>query len=130
LYHCTVVIGSRTAELVKDEFLLRELDTIRVKGIEAPVTVYEPVAEHPVTPEQMELVERYREALAHYRARRFADAATIWEALAQSKLEPGRSQKGQRVLTNPSAMMTKRARDFERVPPPSSWNSVWELTSK
>jgi len=67
LYHCGIVIGPQTAEFVQHTFLLRELDTIQVKEVELPITVFEPVGEQPGTPAQRELTARYTEALSHYR---------------------------------------------------------------
>ncbi len=46
IYGCQIVVGPRSAELARDEFLIRELDTIRVKGREAPLSIFEPIVEH------------------------------------------------------------------------------------
>src|SRR5712692_8530467 len=68
LYGCQVVIGPRTAELVKDEFLLRELDRIWVKGGHAPIAVFEPLVEQAkATPDIVDRTRRFADALAQYR---------------------------------------------------------------
>ena len=46
IYGYQIVVGPRSAELARDEFLIRELDTIRVKGREAPLSIFEPIVEH------------------------------------------------------------------------------------
>ena len=45
-------------------FLLEH--TEKVKGVELPIMVFEPVGEQPGTPEQRELTTRYAEALSYY----------------------------------------------------------------
>ena len=132
LFGCQVVIGPLTAELAKDEFLLRELDRITVKGGQAPIAVFEPIVERAkATPEQIDRVRRFADALAHYRARRFVDAYTIWEALAHEEQVASGAQSGKDTPPQgPPAKMAERAREFAAHPPPVPWDGVWVLTSK
>jgi adenylate cyclase len=119
LYGCAVVVGSVTADLVKREFLLRELDAIKVKGKDEPITIYEPLAARAgASDEQAACAQRYADALAHYRARRFTEAASIWEKIARDEQD------------NPSAKMAERARSFQTNPPAPSWDGVWVLSGK
>lgn len=132
LFGCQVVIGPVTAELAKDEFLLRELDRITVKGGQAPIAVFEPIVERAkATPEQIDRVRRFADALAHYRAMRFVDAYTIWEALAHEEHDASGAQSGKNEPPQgPPAKMAERAREFAAHPPPLPWDGVWVLTSK
>jgi adenylate cyclase len=121
LYGCLIVIGEHTAELARQEFLLRELDWILVKGATRPMTIYQPIAPlEAVTDAQRNIVTRYAQALEHYRARRFAEACAIWDELVAS-LEPAPS---------PSSILADRARHFIANPPPPDWDGVLVLTSK
>ncbi len=131
IYDCQIVVGQRTAELARDEFLMRELDTIQVKGREAPLTVFEPIIEHSkANHDQIDGVRRYAEALAHYRASRFGEAHDMWETLAQEvvsvTLQDGKGE----PPVNPSATMAERAREFAAKPPAGPWDGVWVLTKK
>ncbi len=132
IYGCQIVVGSRTEELAKGEFLMRELDTIRVKGREASLAIFEPIVEHAkANEEQIDRVRRYAEALAHYRSMRFAEACSIWETLSREEQETVVSQDGQRELpSGPSARMAERARSFAAQHPLSPWDGVWVLTGK
>lgn len=127
LYACRVVVGPRTAELCQEAFLLRELDAIRVKGRATPLAVFEPMAElGRAMPAAREHARRYAEALAHYRAMRFADAYAVWDALARDSTgEP----KGEPALT-PAARMAERARRLAAQPPASPWDGVWPVGSE
>lgn len=132
LFGCQVVIGPVTAELAKDEFLLRELDRITVKGGRAPIAVFEPIVERAkATREQIDRVRQFADALAHYRAMRFVDAYTIWEALAREEQDASGAQSGKdKPPQGPPAKMAERAREFAAHPPPDPWDGVWVLTSK
>ena len=45
-YATSIIIGENTYELVKDKVIVRELDTIRVKGKNKPVVIYELIDVH------------------------------------------------------------------------------------
>jgi hypothetical protein len=72
------------------------------------------------TDQHKDLVLRFAQALAHYRAMRFADAYAEWSALA-TVYEPPPS---------PSSVMAARAYSFMQQPPPLPWDPVDVLTSK
>jgi adenylate cyclase len=132
LFGCQVVIGPRTAELLQSEFLLRELDWIMVKGGHAPIAVFEPLVERAkATPEQVDAARRFADALAHYRAMRFVDACTVWEALdrEESDASSARSGKGE-PPPGPAAKMAEHARELIAHSPPHPWDRVRVLTSK
>ena len=124
IYSCDVVVGPRTAEQARADFFWVELDTIRVKGREAPLALFEPLGPiDVVTPAQHEHARQFAEALADYRAMRFAEAAAAWEALGAGAREWS-------AAANPATVMAARARAFALKPPPEPWDGVWVLTSK
>lgn len=128
LYGCHIVVGPETARLAGNEFLMRELDTVRVKDVETPLRVFQPIAETArATPEQNEQVRRYGEALAHYRAMRFTDAVAIWRSLSQS--EP-LTTTNQSASINPPEVMAQRAASHAETPPDGTWDGVWTRTEK
>jgi adenylate cyclase len=78
-YFGTAIIASdATVALAGSYFVWREIDAIRVKGRDTPVTIYEPLAEagH-ATPEQSARAAAYAQALSHWRARAFSEAARL-----------------------------------------------------
>jgi len=120
VYNCLVVLGPSTAQLVKDDFVIRELDTLKVKGMAHPITIFEALSDCPAMPNQKELIERYDLALTHYRAGRFTQACEIWTTLAESPLEHIRFGNNHTVLWNPSTIMAKRAQEKLLRPPSGS----------
>ena len=131
IYGCQVVLGPETAERARDVFLLRELDLIQVRGREAPLRIYQPIAPlATATPEQHDRVARYGEALEHYRAGRFSDAALVWDAVAKDE-EPAQDVADAGVpARSPASVMAARARGFLDDPPPTPWSAVWVMLSK
>jgi class 3 adenylate cyclase/CHASE2 domain-containing sensor protein len=132
LYACQIVVGPRTADLAKGAFLLRELDTIKVKGREAALAIFEPLTEQgAAAPELRDRVERYAEALAHYRAMRFAQAYTIWHTLACEGAATLPTDDGTGELApDPASRMAERACAYAADPPTTPWDGVWVLTTK
>jgi len=121
LYGCTVVVGESTAQMASEHFLMRELDWVLVKGAAKPIAIYQPIVELAHTTDQhKDLVLRFAQALAHYRAMRFADAYAEWSELATGYEPP----------PSPSSVMAARAYSFMQQPPPLPWNPVDVLTSK
>ncbi len=123
VYGGAIVTGPRSAELAGGEILFRELDAVQVKGRAAPLAVFEPLVELAMaTAVERERVTRHAEALAHYRAMRFAEAHALWQALAREEAPSGRS--------TPASVMAARARAFLERPPARSWDGVWRLSEK
>jgi class 3 adenylate cyclase/CHASE2 domain-containing sensor protein len=124
IYTCDVVVGPQTRELAAGDFFWIELDAIRVKGREAPLALWQPLGPiDAATPEQHALARQYADALAHYRAMRFAEAAAGWDALSAQARDFT-------AVANPSKVMAVRAHAFAMKPPPEPWDGVWVLTSK
>jgi len=121
LYGCFIVVGENTAHLVRDDFLLRELDWIRLKDAEEKMTIYQPIAAlDQASDAQKDLAARFSIALEHYRAARFSEACSIWDDLVV-KYEPAPS---------PSSVMATRAREYMTNPPARPWNAIYVRESK
>jgi adenylate cyclase len=96
---------------------MRELDLIRVIGREAPIAVYEPLClAVEADAEVNETISAFATALALYRGRDFAAAATALEALG-----PGDSS---------ATRLASRARSLVSSPPPADWQGINELSEK
>lgn len=101
-------------------FVYRELDAVRVKGKDKPVTIFEPVCEEvlldSVTKENL---ARYHEALEFYRSQNWDEAELKFVEL--QKLEP------QRDLY---IMYLKRIAYFRQNPLDSAWDGVFNFETK
>ena len=118
-YGVQIIVSEFTKALVPD-FAYRELDTVRVKGKDKPVTIFEPICEEAqldkATKDSLKL---YREALKLYRNQNW-DLAEI-QLINLQKLEP------QRYVYD---MYIKRIAHFRQSPPISNWDGVFNYETK
>jgi len=112
-----ILVSETTARACGDSIAMRELDLIRVIGREAPIAVYEPLClAVEADAEVNETISAFATALALYRGRDFAAAATALEALG-----PGDSS---------ATRLASRARSLVSSPPPADWQGINELSEK
>lgn len=118
-YGVMIIISESTFQAVPG-LVGRELDVVRVKGKDQPVTILEPIgfAQH-VDPAVMTSLERYHAALGLYRQQEWAKARQ--EFLALSKVEPE---------TKIHKIYLERIDHFVAEPPGDGWDGVFTHTSK
>jgi adenylate cyclase len=123
-YGCRIVVGPATARDAAATILFAELDWLKVKGKAEPISVYDVLGLlDEVGEAERSYAAGYAAALAHYRARRFAEAAAAWRALPYpGPLTPGKSP--------PPLVMAERAENLIAEPPDADWDGVWVKTSK
>lgn len=125
-YGVYVLVSRETVDQAGPGFLCRELDLVKVMGKSEPVAVYEVLCERErVTPERLELVERWGRARALYLAGDFAAAREAFAAARE--LEPWIGEKG--VKACPSEVFASRCGHFLEHPP-LGWDGVWTATEK
>jgi class 3 adenylate cyclase len=98
----------------------REIDRLVVAGQSRPEAVFEIIGRAgELTEKQLELLARYAEGLAAYRARRWDDARRAFQAALEAV--PG---------DGPSMTMARRVENFQADPPPADWDGAWRLDQK
>lgn len=113
-----IMLGPGTYQAVKHQTVTRELDSIRVAGKSLAVSVYELVGlAGMVSTKKHELLERYAQALALYRSRRFADAEAQLAYALELDPEDG-----------PSIRLRTMCRSLQLEPPGMEWEPVSELS--
>jgi len=78
-YGTHILISQNTKDLLKNRYVIREIDTVLVKGKKQPVTIYE------VQGFGKEKFEKYEKALSLYKNREFTKALEIFEDLYKEK---------------------------------------------
>jgi len=122
-YGVKLVIGSKTAEYVADEYFVIELDTIAVKGKKQGVNIYTVIG----TNREMEFLnyapfrEMHNMMLDDYRSKNFTRAMLSCEKL-MTAFNGG--------MKNYYLMMIERCEDYIKNPPPADWDGVYRATSK
>ena len=117
-YHLDLVIGELVEAHVRDEFIVRSVDLIIVKGKTRPVAIFTVLDEKRNAPAPGWLA-RHEEAVRHYRTGDFAGAEAAWkDVLAQA---PGDSI---------AEVFLERCRALQTLPPEGKWEGVFEMKSK
>jgi adenylate cyclase len=118
-YGVGFIAGESSHELVKDEFVFRELDRIRVKGKNEPVSIYEPIgAVGQVAPEVMKEMKLWSQALAAYRSQDW-DQADV-HLLNLSRMNPHYLYE----------IYSERIGQYRQSPPGDDWDGVTTFETK
>ena len=120
-YGTAILISEYTYERVKDDFYARMLDTIRVKGKQEPILVYELLSSKEETLEKhmLTLLQDFQQGLDHYYARNWSEALHCFEICLKNLPEDP-----------PSLEYCKRCQAYRSHPPPEDWDGVTVLTAK
>lgn len=120
-YGTRIMIGYQTYLDVKNDFVTRPLDFLRVKGKNEPVEVFELVAESDdeLSMSFRRALEYFRVGIDLYRIRNFTEAIDCFrQALEQ---EPNDS---------PSSVYLSRCENYLITPPEEDWDGAFTLTEK
>jgi adenylate cyclase len=118
-YGSLTIASESTRQRLGDGFLLRELDSIRVKGKVEPVAIYEVSGMQDAEGQTAELHRLFGEGLALYRAGDFGQAERRFAAALL--IEPG---------DGPSRTFVERCRAYRDSPPPEDWGGVHVMKTK
>ena len=122
-------VSKETVELAGDEFVWRELDTIKVVGKSIPVTSYDLLGLEETAPNYLkELRDKFSYGIQLYKSQKFKEAIEIFTQTLELEYQRFPALKG--VKTNPSEVYLKRCEAYLEVPPPPDWDGVYTLTSK
>lgn len=115
-YGTEVMISEMTYEQIKEDFVCRELDQIRVKGKDQPVRVYELIGKKgEVESGKESIIKLFAEALDLYRKKDFNTAMQKFSAVPNDP---------------PSQVFVDRCAEFIKNPPAANWDGVYTFTVK
>jgi adenylate cyclase len=118
-YGVALIVSENTKNLAPD-YAYRELDRVRVKGKDLPITIYEPVGK------QIALSDEVREELAQ-----FARAIDEYRQQDWDKAEIRLCVlKASHPTRKVYALYCERIAHFRTDPPPSDWDGVFTFTTK
>jgi adenylate cyclase len=118
-YHVQCVVSESTYQAAKDHYVFRELDRIRVKGKNLPVTIYELLDWVRNESLYTERIVRFSEALTAYRRQEWKDAIELFKKIRAKFPDDG-----------PAETFIWRSRDFMEAPPEREWDGVYEMKTK
>ncbi len=120
-YGTSILFCSQTYARMKERTPVREIDLIRVRGMETPVAIYEAIGHHTEDsfPHREAAVEAFNAGLSRYRRREWRDAARSFnDALAANPKD------------QPSRIYLERCEIFDSIPPAPDWDGVWKMQGK
>jgi adenylate cyclase len=120
-YGTSVLICSQTYARMKESSPVREIDLIRVRGMETPVAIYEAMGHHTAEsfPHRDAAVAAFNEGVSRYRRRKWNDAALCFRDALDANPQDG-----------PSRIYLERCEIFRGTPPAPDWDGVWTVQSK
>lgn len=120
-YGTEILIGEKTADLVKEQFRLRKMDYVRVKGKEKPVRVYELLGVDGVqfSEERERQLQIYTEGFDAYQSQKWSEAFDIFQA-------------GLELYPNEKSFkaMSIRCRIYQNAPPKGEWDGAFRERRK
>ena len=118
-YGSKAIITEAVFDKLKDTFVCRELDFIKVKGKNEPVRIYEILqTKAAATDKLFEIKDLFEKGLAAYRKQAWDNAEEMFQ-LCNEKYQD-----------MPSVVFIDRIAHFKTNPPPKKWDGVFELKVK
>ena len=119
-YGVPIILQETTQQALGPEFLVRELDLIRVKGKQQPARIYELLGskDQGIAPALADALPHFDAGLKAYRAQDFAAAETHFQGASQLTSD------------RPAKLFLERCQVLKDQPPGADWDGVWEMTTK
>ncbi|MBW1973222.1 MAG: hypothetical protein DRG20_04080 [Deltaproteobacteria bacterium] len=118
-YGTNIIISEYTYKLIGNNFYLRELDLVRVKGKKKPVRIYELIGDNKPSSAVMRSITFFEQALKAYREMKWEDAIYLFE---QAKSENSKDKA--------SELFILRCKLYKDSPPPADWDGIFIMTKK
>lgn len=120
LYGTQILLSEATAQQLGDEFTLRELDRVIVKGKASVTTLYELVGfSDQLSVQQQQLMTLYSKGLTCYRQQQWSHASACFHQLCEQFPDDG-----------PGRLFLQRIEQLQHAPFDPNWDAISRLTSK
>lgn len=117
-YGTMVIIGEATYNEIKNDFVCRELDLIKVKGKSKPIRIYELVGRKGEVDEKtLKAIKHFESGLKYYRERAWEDAVEEFENALKVN-----SDKTAQIFIDRCHIMKKEA--------PADWDGIFTMKTK
>lgn len=118
-YGTRIIISEFTQAEVKNSFTTREIDSVRVKGKNKPVVIYELISEGKAPTEWQSCLENFDLGLKEYHQRNFQNALGFFEKSLTDRPDD-----------EPSKLYIERCQSYIEEPPPTDWDGVFVMKTK
>jgi adenylate cyclase len=118
-YGTRILLSASTRARVQEAVVVREVDTLRVKGKREPVVIYELMGAAPASEGQRAFLTEFNWGLTAWKAQRWDEAVAHFKAADAAR----RGDACSRVYL-------ARCEHMRRHPPGPEWDGVYEMKSK
>jgi adenylate cyclase len=118
-YGTAILISEATQKLLKNSFILREIDRVRVKGKKAPVSLFELRGQGQPQGQEAELLQTFQAGLAAFRQGQLDAARKFFSECLKLDGNDG-----------PCKLLLSRIATLSQEPLPPDWDGVTTLTEK
>jgi len=112
-YSVDILVGARAAELIRDQFNLRSVAFVQVKGKTEPVEIFTLVSAKETQTDFLKRLETYEAGFRRFRDRDFTQAKILFSQFLEFYPEDALAK-----------MYLERALEYEEQPPDAAWNAV------
>ncbi len=114
-YPVDILVGERASELIRDEFHLRSVALVQVKGKTRPVEIFTLIAEKKDAGDEefLQRLETYEAGFRKFRERDFRQAKILFSQFLEFYPDDALAK-----------MYLERALEYEEQPPDAAWNAV------
>ena len=114
-YAVDILVGARASELIRDEFHLRSVALVQVKGKTKPVEIFTLIGAKNDAGDQefLQRLETYEAGFRKFRERDFTQAKILFSQFLEFYPDDGLAK-----------MYLERALEYEEQPPDQAWNAV------
>ncbi|MCA9933591.1 MAG: hypothetical protein KC415_06690, partial [Anaerolineales bacterium] len=117
LYGSKIIVSEATYTQVKDQFCLRPLDWVAIKGHWESLQIYELMAEKETATEELRsLCQRFSKGIAAYRSQEWGTAVSVFQSLA-----------AQYPADSAVQMYLGRCLTLQANPPDADWKPITQL---
>ncbi len=114
-YAVDILVGARAAELIRDDFDLRSVALVQVKGKTEPVEIFTLIGEKKARGDEefLQRLETYEAGFRKFRERDFTQAKILFSQFLEFYPDDALAK-----------MYLERALEYEKQPPEAAWNAV------
>lgn len=118
-YGVSIILSEESYLQVKDNFVCRELDIVKVSGKERPSKIYELLIEQDQDANHSVFAKKFDEALELYRGMKWQEAIEAFSGILESNPEDPVSE-----------VYIKRCHLLSKTPPETDWQGVFTMKTK
>lgn len=126
VYGSHIIISQYTLELLTEEYVIRELDQVKVKGKTQAIRIYEVLALNSAKEKWQDELQAYHKALSQYQNCHFSESQKSFAALCKDYADDYGHSNGKHTLYH---LYQKRCEEFIQNPP-KEFDGVYTYTTK